>query len=114
MPRCSSRSTTRASSLHRAKRAKALEDPELFATYNPLLEDQSDVVDEHAATLIGQLEWLVGEDAKALFQATTRFHHPAHAAAWGDPEIERDLERLLGLVAPYADRRKARTASTRR
>jgi AcrR family transcriptional regulator len=84
--------------LHRAKRAKALEDPELFATYEALLADASGVVEAHVATLIGQLERLVGARAGALFHATTRFHHPAHAATWAD--AEGDLERVLDLVAP--------------
>ena len=86
--------------LHRAKRAKALEDPELFATYNALLEDHSDVVDEHVRTLIAQLTKLVGDQATPIFHATTRFHHPAHAAAWADPETARELEAVLDLVTP--------------
>src|SRR6185436_12901157 len=74
--------------LFAAKRAKALADPELFATYDALLADASDVVDEHVATLIAQLTQIVGDEptARAIFQATTRFHHPAHAAEWGDPD----------------------------
>jgi len=83
-----------------AKRAKALEDPELFATYSALCAEQSQVVDEHVATLIGQLHALVGDDATALFHATTRFHHPAHAAAWADTSIDAELDCVIDLVAP--------------
>ena len=85
-----------------AKRAKALEDPELFATYDALLADASGVVDEHVATLVGQLTVIVGDEptARAIFQATTRFHHPAHAATWGDPQADADLDRIIDLIAP--------------
>jgi AcrR family transcriptional regulator len=83
-----------------AKRGKALEDPELFATYDALLEDASGVVDEHIATLIGQLTQIVGDEptARAIFHATTRFHHPAHAAEWADPDAGADLDRIIDLL----------------
>jgi AcrR family transcriptional regulator len=87
--------------LFAAKRAKALEDPELFATYDALLAEASGVVDEHVATLVAQLTRIVGDEAtaRAIFQATTRFHHPAHAAEWADPDAERDLDRIIDLIA---------------
>ena len=83
-----------------AKRAKALEDPELFATYDALLEDASQVVDEHVETLIAQIAQVVGDEptARAIFHATTRFHHPAHAGEWGDPNADADLDRLIDLI----------------
>jgi AcrR family transcriptional regulator len=86
--------------LHDAKKRKALEDPELFATYNVLLADASGVVDEHVKTLIGQLTRITGDEAtaRAILHATTRFHHPAHAAEWGDPETEQDLVRVIALI----------------
>ncbi len=51
-------------------------------------------------TLIAQLTAIVGDrdTARAIFQATTRFHHPAHAAEWGDPAAEADLDRLIDLL----------------
>ena len=86
--------------LHGAKKREALEEPELFATYIALLEDASDVVDEHVRALIGQLTRITGDEdqALAMFHATTRFHHPAHAAEWHDPGIEQDLVRVLALI----------------
>jgi AcrR family transcriptional regulator len=86
--------------LSAAKRGTARVEPELFATYQALCDEQSAVVEEHVAWMIGQLERLVGDRGRPLLQATTRFHHPAHVAEWSDPEIERDLERVLDLVAP--------------
>jgi AcrR family transcriptional regulator len=86
--------------LFAAKRAKALEDPELFATYNALLEDASAVVDAHVEFLIGQIAAIVGDEelARTILYATSRFHHPAHAAEWGGPRAEADLDRLVDLL----------------
>ncbi len=101
-----------------AKRTKALEDPELFATYMELVADAREVVGAHVATLVAQLERIVADgvqrgefaaadpaaEARAVLDATGRFHNPAHAAEWGDPGIDaayaavRDLV-LRGLAA---------------
>jgi AcrR family transcriptional regulator len=85
-----------------AKREQALEDPELFATYQVLLADSSDVVDEHVEALVGQLTDIVSDPfrARAIFDATTRFHHPAHAADWGRSDMEVDLEHVIELIDP--------------
>ncbi|RKQ87355.1 TetR family transcriptional regulator [Solirubrobacter pauli] len=88
--------------LSAAKRGTARVDPELFATYSALCDEQSAVVDEHVAWMVGQLEAMVGDKGRPLLQATTRFHHPAHVHEWSDPEIEHDLERVLDLVLPPA------------
>ncbi|GAA0454666.1 TetR family transcriptional regulator [Streptomyces olivaceiscleroticus] len=106
--------------LFAAKRRKAGEDPELFATYLVLTSEAAEVVDAHIAVLVGQLARIVadgmaagtftpGEDAattaRAVFDATTRFHDPCHAGEWQHPEIEgqfavvRELV-LRGLCAP--------------
>jgi AcrR family transcriptional regulator len=92
--------------LHAAKKREALEEPELFATYQVLLEDASGVVDDHVRWLISDLDRIVGDEptARAILQATTRFHHPAHAAEWRDPEIEQDLERVIELLGPGVSR----------
>ncbi len=89
--------------LSAAKRGTARVDPELFATYQALCDEQSAVVDEHVQWMIGRLEQLVGDDGRPLLFATTRFHHPAHVHEWSDPEIERDLERVLDLVVRDRD-----------
>ena len=85
-----------------AKRRKALEDPELFATYVELAAGARDVVRAHVETLVGQLARIVEDGvaggalradepraaARAAFDATSRFHNPAHAAEWSDPQID--------------------------
>jgi AcrR family transcriptional regulator len=96
-----------------AKRARALEDPELFATYLGLAAEARDVVAAHVEALTGQIERIVaggaarGEfevaDAKAVaraaFDATARFHHPSHAAEWNDPHVDDAFEGVWKLVA---------------
>lgn len=95
-----------------AKRSKALDDPELFATYVALTADARAVVHAHVATLTGQLARIVADGveqgefattepaatARAVFDATARFHNPVHAAAWADPEIDAAYERVRALV----------------
>jgi AcrR family transcriptional regulator len=85
-----------------AKRRKALDDPELFATYVELTTGARDVVKAHVDTLVGQLTRIVADGvargefeatdpagaARAVFDATARFHNPAHAPEWSDPEID--------------------------
>jgi AcrR family transcriptional regulator len=84
--------------LHAAKRRKALDDPELFATYQALLPDAGGVVDAHVAELIGQLEQIVGDRARAVFDATVRFHHPAHAAEWAGEDTHAQLDAVIALL----------------
>ena len=86
--------------LHAAKKREALDEPELFATYQVLLADASDVIDDHVRWLISELTRLTGDAdrAKAILDATTRFHHPAHVAEWSDPAIGRDLDRVIALI----------------
>ncbi|MFI6656017.1 TetR family transcriptional regulator [Streptomyces sp. NPDC050523] len=98
--------------LFAAKRRKAGADPELFATYSVLVGDSGEVVSEHIAELTGQLTRIVRagaeagtfavEDpavaARALFQATGRFHDPCYAGEWELPGVEGEFEALVDLV----------------
>ena len=98
--------------LVQAKRRKALDDPELFATYIELAADARDVVKTHVETLVDQLAHIVAEGvadsafaaddpraaARAAFDATTRFHNPAHAAEWSDSQIDAAYEGVRALV----------------
>ncbi len=99
--------------LFAAKRRKAFDDPELFATYTVLTTETAEtVVGEHIAELTGQLTELVragvaagaftAEDpaatAGALFRATDRFHDPHYAREWEQPGVERDFEALTDLL----------------
>lgn len=94
------------------KHQKLLDDPELFATYHALAEESRDVVKTHVQDLISQLAEIIeagihqdqfqvkdsDEAARGVFSATVRFHHPAHASEWHDPEIGADFDRVWRLL----------------
>lgn len=98
--------------LFEAKRHKAGDDPELFATYTVLLAENSDVVDAHLTELIAQLARIIAEGvaagtlaaedvpgaARAVFDATGRFHDPQYAADWLSPTITTEFEAVTSLV----------------
>ncbi|GAB1544644.1 TetR family transcriptional regulator [Scytonema sp. NUACC21] len=100
------------------KRQKVLDDPQLFATYSAIAEEARGVVQAHVDELVQQLAQIVDSGissqefkvadshkaAKAIFDATIRFHHPAHATEWSNPDINTDFAQvwrliLAGLVA---------------
>lgn len=94
------------------KRQKVLDDPELFATYSAIAQEAREVVQAHVDELIGQLARIVEsgissrefkvsephEAAKAVFNATIRFHHPAHASQWSHPDIDTDFAYVWRFV----------------
>ena len=98
--------------LFEAKRHKAGDDPELFATYTVLVTEHSDVVDTHIADLTGQLTAILQEGvaqgefevrdvavtAHAIFQATAHFHDPSYAPEWSVPGAQEAFEAVLDLV----------------
>jgi AcrR family transcriptional regulator len=98
--------------LVRAKHERALDDPELFATYMELAAEARGVVRAHVETLVGQLVRVVEDGVahgdfraddpraagRAVFDATSRFHNPAHAAEWIDPKIAAAYEDVRSLV----------------
>jgi len=95
-----------------AKRAKAHDDPELFAAYQILVTADSAAAVDHVADLLGQLETILAdgmaggslrradpaETARAVFTATTLFHHPGLAGAWTQPGIEQELDLICTLL----------------
>ncbi len=95
-----------------SKRRKALDDPELFATYIELTANAREVVKAHVDTLVAQLAHIVADgvargelDARdelaagrAVFDATARFHNPAHAPQWSDPGIDAAYQAVRELV----------------
>jgi AcrR family transcriptional regulator len=95
-----------------AKRKKVLDDPELFATYHELSLDAREVAREHVDTLARQAAQIIADGiargefaetdpattARAVLNATSRFHHPAHAAEWTEPGLEDDLRAVWRLV----------------
>lgn len=94
------------------KRQKVLDDPELFATYSAIAEEARGVVQAHVSELVRQLAQIIEsgisskefkvadahETAKAVFNATIRFHHPAHAWEWSAPNIDADFAQVWRLV----------------
>ncbi|WNI32018.1 TetR family transcriptional regulator [Streptomyces sp. ITFR-6] len=97
--------------LFEAKRHKAGDDPELFATYEVLM-GESTVVEEHIRELVGQLREMIEEGAadgefavadpaaaaQAVFDATARFHDPAYAAEWRKPAIAAEFTAVTDLL----------------
>ncbi|MEP7044142.1 MAG: TetR family transcriptional regulator [Dokdonella sp.] len=100
------------------KRERALGDPELFATYLALAKEAREVVKAYVDVRFAELETLIAEGvaagefrrvnaksaAQVVWDATTRFHNPAHASEWARPDIDDafdDLWKLLmqGLAA---------------
>src|SRR5262245_18907354 len=77
-----------------AKRRRATDDPELFATYSSLKMQAREVVRAHIDALVGQATRIIADGAargeftaadpaavgRAILHATTRFYSPAHAA----------------------------------
>jgi AcrR family transcriptional regulator len=114
--------------LVRTKRRRALDDPELFATYIELAAEARDVVRTHVEMLVDQLARIVtdgvaagdfaAEDprtaARAVFDATSRFHNPAHAAQWSDPQIDAAYERVRALVLRGLTQLPGTSTSTRK
>ncbi|MGX1370160.1 AcrR family transcriptional regulator [Streptomyces canus] len=98
--------------LFEAKRRKAGDDPELFATYTVLTGESVETVVEHLAELTGQLTRIVrdGTDAgtftvadpavaaRAVFQATGRYHDPAYAREWEQPGAEAEFTAVVDLL----------------
>ncbi len=94
------------------KRSKALDDPEMFATYMELVAGARDVVAAHVEELGAQLGRIVADGVErgefaaaepaaagqAVLDATARFHNPAHASEWGDPGIDDAFERVWVLL----------------
>ncbi len=94
------------------KRRRATGDPELFAAYRRLAANAQSVVDAHLDELVDLVARIIRAGVKegafravdpvatgrAVLSATSRFHHPAHAAEWADPAIDAafdDVWRLL-------------------
>jgi AcrR family transcriptional regulator len=102
------------------KHKKVAEDPEMFATYLALAQEACKVVRAHREGLIDQLAQILSEGvkqgafqvadttatARALFEATNRFHHPAHAEEWKDPQLAVRIDVLLARLLRGVEARK--------
>lgn len=108
--------------LVRSKRTRAMDDPDLFATYIELAAKAREVVGTHVDTLVAQLTRIISDGvtrgafeatnpaaaARAVFDATSRFHNPAHAAEWSSPGIDAAYERVRALVLRGLEQRHLR------
>jgi AcrR family transcriptional regulator len=94
------------------KREKAAGDPELFATYMILAGEAREAAQHHVEELEQHLAHIIADGvksglfrsvdprraARAVLMATSRFHHPAHSAEWGEPDRDENFEAVWDLV----------------
>lgn len=94
------------------KHKKVLDDPEMFETYLTLAQEACKVVRAHKDGLVDQIAHILSDGvkqgafqvadakatARALFDATSRFHHPAHSEEWSDPQLASRLDVVLALL----------------
>ena len=94
------------------KHKKVCDDPEMFATYLTLAQEACKVVKAHKDGLVEQIAHILSDGvkegafqvadakvtARAIFDATTRFHHPAHSDEWSDPQLAARIDNLLALL----------------
>ena len=98
--------------LRELKTSKFKQEVELVETYHQLVNEPAHVVDNYYHTLTGQVEMIIGAGiasgefgvpdagaaARAIIEATTRFHHPWHAAFWQSPGIDEAFEGVWDLI----------------
>ena len=91
---------------------KVCDDPEMFATYLTLAREACEVVKAHKERLVDQVAHIIADGvkqgafqvtdarvaARAVFDATTRYHHPAHSDEWKDPQLAARIDALLALL----------------
>ena len=95
------------------KRGRAAQDPELFSAYRTLGTDAKSVVAAHVEELIALAAMIIRAGVKegtlrsvdpvaagrAILFATSRFHHPAHAAEWsGGPSVDAAYDEVWRLL----------------
>jgi AcrR family transcriptional regulator len=98
--------------LFAAKHKKVSDDPEMFATYLALAQEAREVVKAYKDCLCDQVAHILSDGvkqgafdiadvratARAVFDATIRFHHPAHAEEWSDPALAARIDAVLALL----------------
>jgi AcrR family transcriptional regulator len=98
--------------LFAAKYSKVCDDPEMFATYLTLAREACAAVKAHKESLVDQVAHIISEgvaqgvfevtdaktSARAIFDATIRYHHPAHSEEWSDPVLPARIDALLALL----------------
>jgi AcrR family transcriptional regulator len=98
--------------LFAAKHNRLSEDPEMFATYLTLAQEACKTVKAHKESLTDQVALILLDGvkqgafqvadakvtARAIFEATSRFHHPAHSEEWSDPQLPARIDAVLALL----------------
>ncbi|MEK9284211.1 TetR family transcriptional regulator [Bradyrhizobium sp. ISRA442] len=98
--------------LFAAKRERVCDDPEMFQTYLTLAREACAAVKCHKDGLIDQMSAILVDGvkqgvfrvtdtkatARAIFDATSRFHHPAHADEWKDADLPARVDATLALL----------------
>jgi AcrR family transcriptional regulator len=98
--------------LFAAKQKRVMEDPEMFATYLTLAQEACKTVRAPKEGLIDQLALILSDGvnqgafqvedtkatARAIFDASSRFHHPSHSDDWRDPQLAARIDAVLALV----------------
>ncbi|MBR0696406.1 TetR family transcriptional regulator [Bradyrhizobium lablabi] len=99
-------------SMFAIKQKKVCDDPEMFATYLALAQGarevvkaykdkQVDLIAKILADGVGQGTFQIDDvkaSARAVFDATCRYHHPAHAEEWSESECPVRIDALIGLL----------------
>ena len=94
------------------KYKKVCDDPEMFATYLALAQEACEVVKAHKERLCDQVAHILSDGvkqgafqvadvkatARAVFDATIRYHHPAHSEEWSDPALAARIDAVLALL----------------
>jgi AcrR family transcriptional regulator len=103
-----------------AKQKKVSEDPEMFMTYMTLAREACSVVKAYKEGLVDQIAAIISDgvkegafevadvkaSARAIYEATIRYQHPAHAEEWKDPDLAARLDVLLALLLRGLEARK--------
>ena len=88
------------------------DDPEMFTTYLTLAQEACKVVKAYKDGLVDQIARILSDGVKqgafqiadpkasalAIFDGTSRFHHPAHAEEWNDPELPARIDAVLAML----------------
>ena len=94
------------------KRRHLADAPELFATYVELCADAGEAISEHMGKMTDQVCRILkdgvargefqtedpAQTARAILNATSCFHHPAHLKEWGRPSIDTEFEEVWKLI----------------
>lgn len=94
------------------KRRSHVDEPELFATFRVLVSESRNIPEYHVGYLVGQVARIISagvetqefvtddvrKTAQAVWDATEKFHHPAHAQEWGNPHIQDAFDAVVSLL----------------